>query len=118
MFRFLHELLYEALSFEHTTFDLTNLSDGDNRLRESSTEQSSVLEEQFETLNKLYKIISGDTSEALCGDNKCKQQTHNKILYDFWVNILLNKFFNLHANTSLGYINLVLLLSIIKHHSA
>ena len=74
--RFLHELLYEALSFEQNTFDFTNLSDDVKGLRESSTEQSSVLE-QFETLNGFYKTISEDTSDALCDNNKGNVLLHS-----------------------------------------
>ena len=52
--------------------DLKNLSDDIKAMRESSTEEVSMLEEQFQNVNNIYTTVIGDCSEALCKENKGK----------------------------------------------
>ena len=77
IYRFLYQLLYEALSFENQTLDLRNLPDDVKAkgMRESSTDQ---LEEQFEVLNDIYSTIAEDNSEALCKENKGQYRKYMK----------------------------------------
>ena len=75
IYRFLYQLLYEALSFENQTLDLRNLPDDVRGMRESSTDQ---LEEQFEVLNDIYSTIAEDNSEALCKENKGQYRKYMK----------------------------------------
>ena len=66
--RFLHQLLYEALTIGDTSDHMTAPSN-EHRLRESSTEDISLLESQLKSINDIYPTSSSNTSDALSQEN-------------------------------------------------
>ena len=69
-FRFLYDLVYEALTLGSTAIDVHNLTDEIKTLRESSTEGLDGILKQYEILNEVYQLEPESTDEALHTDNR------------------------------------------------